>query len=136
MKFIFLIFITLTFFSSAFGQEVVKNECDFSKFSPIQIRHFSKDSVILQVKPDYPKRAIKKKIIGNVSVKVLINEEGLVEKACMVTGNEVFRKAAEKAALKWKFKPGYGFAFTLPEKVGQKRYAFAIIAFVFNREFE
>jgi outer membrane biosynthesis protein TonB len=79
---------------------------------------------------------VKKKITGNVGVKVLINEEGLVEKACMVTGNEVFKKVAEKAALKWKFKPGYGFAFTLPEKEGQKRYAFAIIAFVFNRDFE
>jgi TonB family protein len=61
--------------------------------------------VIKSQKADYPYEAQEKKIQGQVILKVLINEQGDVESADMMSGDAVFAQSAIKAVMKWKFKP-------------------------------
>lgn len=106
--------------------------CDFSKYSPIRMNHFPSEAVIKKVTPNYPQKARKQKIEDTVSVKILINENGILEKACAFDGNRVFWTEAEKAAMKWRFKPKYGLAFSVQRQDNvKKRYAFAYISFTF-----
>ena len=107
--------------------------CDFSSYAPIRMHHIPTEAVVRKVEPKYPRKVKAQKLEETVSVKILINENGIVEKACALSGNKVFWREAEKAALKWRFKPKYGLAFTAErlDKV-QKRYAFAFISFTFR----
>jgi TonB family protein len=107
--------------------------CDFSIYRPIRMKHFPTEAVISKVSPQYPRKARTQKIEGKVSVKILINEAGIVEKACAFDGQKIFWAEAEKAALQWKFKPKYGLAFTTQRQdKAQKRYAFAYMVFTFK----
>ena len=107
--------------------------CDFSAYKPIKMDFFPQGAVIKEVSPKYPKKARTRKIEGVVSVKVLINEQGIVEKACVVNGNKIFWTEAGKAALQWRFTPKSGLAFTVQRQdKAQKRYAFAYIVFNFT----
>jgi len=107
--------------------------CDFSAYKPIKMDFFPQGVVIKEVSPKYPKKARTRKIEGIVTVKVLINEEGIVEKTCAVNGNKIFWTEAEKAVLHWRFKPKSGLAFTVQRQdKEQKRYAFAYIIFNFK----
>lgn len=58
------------------------------------------------VTPEYPEEARKKRITGRVIVKVLVDKSGKVEKTEVVSGPEVFREAALKAAQQFGFRAG------------------------------
>jgi protein TonB len=65
-----------------------------------------KPEVVKQGKIDYPELARKAGIEGRVTVKVLINTKGNVEKVEVVKGHPMLNDAAIDAAKEWKFKPG------------------------------
>lgn len=65
-----------------------------------------KPEVVRQAKPDYPELARKAGIEGRVTVKVLINTKGDVEKVEVVKGHPMLDDAAVESAKQWKFKPG------------------------------
>lgn len=65
-----------------------------------------KPEVVRQAKPEYPELARKAGIEGRVTVKVLINTQGDVERVEVVKGHPMLDDAAVEAAKKWKFKPG------------------------------
>jgi protein TonB len=65
-----------------------------------------KPEVVRQSKPEYPELARKAGIEGRVTVKVLINTQGDVEKVEIVKGHPMLNDAAVESAKKWKFKPG------------------------------
>lgn len=108
-------------------------ECDFSSYAPVEIKHFDPGAVTKRVKPEYPPEASQRGIQGRVIVKALVNEAGIVERACAFEGEEKLRRSAEKAALEWKLKPGYGLAFLRPKtKKNPKNYAEVYIVFNFR----
>jgi TonB family protein len=81
-----------------------EDPCDFSCYHPIRISYLVKrNGKIFQ--PEYPEEARKKKVEGTVIVKILINRDGIVEKACVISGDPLLRKASEDAALKSTFEP-------------------------------
>ena len=55
--------------------------------------------------PPYPKKARPEMAGGTVEVQVTINEKGKVIAAKAISGHQLLRSAAEKAALKAKFTP-------------------------------
>lgn len=65
-----------------------------------------KPEVVRQSKPEYPELARKAGIEGRVTVKVLINTKGDVEKVEVVKGHPMLDDAAVESARQWKFKPG------------------------------
>ena len=66
-------------------------------------------------------------------MKALVDEKGMVDRACAFEGEEALRKAAENAALQWKFKPGYGLAFKRPKtQKNPKNFAEVYIVFEFK----
>jgi protein TonB len=64
-----------------------------------------KPEVVRQAKPDYPELARKAGIEGRVTVKVLINTNGDVEKVEVVKGHPMLDDAAIASAKQWKFTP-------------------------------
>lgn len=65
-----------------------------------------KPEIIKSVNPKYPDLARKKKIQGRVVVKVLINEQGNVEKVEIIESPDpMLSEATIEAAKEWKFKP-------------------------------
>lgn len=107
--------------------------CDFSSYSPVRIEQFDRGAILKRVQPEYPPEAIHAAIQGRVAVKALVNEKGLVEKACAIDGDQQLGWVAEKAALKWKFKPGYGLAFIRPKtEKNPKNFAEVYIVFEFK----
>jgi len=80
-----------------------------------------------KVEPIYPPEAANRGIQGWVNVKILVNRDGDVEKACAVDGDQTLKDAAEKAALQWKFEPYFGRA-----KAGSRKYMVDVIAFNFD----
>jgi TonB family protein len=76
--------------------------CDFSAFKPVGISDWLPKGVIKQVVPVYPSEAKRRGVHGRVSVRVLINSQGAVERACGI-GHSLLTHAAEDAALGWRF---------------------------------
>lgn len=64
-----------------------------------------KPKVLKQAKPKYPELARKAGIEGRVTVKVLINTKGDVERVELVKGHPMLNDAAIEAAKRWKFTP-------------------------------
>jgi TonB family protein len=58
------------------------------------------------VTPEYPSEARKKRITGRIIVKVLVDKEGNVEETAVISGPEIFREAALRAAEQFRFRPG------------------------------
>ena len=58
------------------------------------------------VTPEYPAEAKKKRIVGKVTVKVLVDKVGNVEDVQFIHGLEIFREAALTAAWQFRFRPG------------------------------
>ena len=56
-------------------------------------------------KPEFPEIARRAGITGIVTIQVLVDREGKVEKVGEIHGNEVFHEAARKAALATTFTP-------------------------------
>jgi TonB family protein len=61
--------------------------------------------VIKSVHAAYPLDAVKNEMQGQVRLKLLIDQQGNVESAEVIEGDEVFRKPAIDAVKKWKYKP-------------------------------
>ncbi len=55
--------------------------------------------------PEYPAEAKEKKVEGDVTVEIKVDEEGKVVSAKYVSGPEIFIESVEKAAKEWTFKP-------------------------------
>jgi TonB family protein len=114
-------------------EKSVVDRCDFSVYAPVRILHFDPDAVAKRVQPEYPLEAARRGIQGRVVVKTLVNERGVIEQACAVDGQEALQQAAERAALQWKLKPGYGLAFLRPRtKKNPKNFAEVYIIFDFK----
>jgi len=60
---------------------------------------------IKRVDPVYPDLARKAGVEGKVFVKVLVDREGKVKKAIIMTGPEIFHEVTIAAAMQWVFKP-------------------------------
>ena len=58
------------------------DRCDFSSYLPVRIKQFDRKAIVKRVQPEYPVEAIQDGIQGRVVVKALVNEEGIVERAC------------------------------------------------------
>lgn len=101
--------------TDAAAKKPSNDKCDFSAYAPTRILYFDQGAVTKRVKPIYPPEAVQRGIQGRVVVKTLVTESGTIERACAVEGEDVLRHAAEIAALQWKFKPGYGLAFSRPK---------------------
>jgi|SRR5215510_4354303 len=91
------------------GKKVAENECDFKQYRHLEIDHFPSDWIVKKVQPEYPKAAKDAKIEGIIQVKLLVDREGNVFKACVTQGHPLFREAAKEAALGYKFKKNFGF---------------------------
>lgn len=61
--------------------------------------------VISAPKPEYPINAARNWVQGQVLIQLLISETGDVEKADVISGDPDLARAAQKAMMKWKFKP-------------------------------
>jgi hypothetical protein len=109
------------------------DKCDFSLYAPVRLKQFERKSILKKVQPKYPPEAVEAGIQGRVTVKALVNEKGLIERACAIEGEQVLRKSAENATLQWKLKPRYGLAFIRPKtKKNPKNFAEAYIVFEFK----
>ena len=68
--------------------------------------------------PEYPPEARKGGIHGSVLVRLLVNvRTGLVERACVIEGDEALAQAAKDAGMRVKFSPYSDYI--------QKKYTFA-----------
>ncbi|HKP88082.1 MAG TPA: energy transducer TonB [Blastocatellia bacterium] len=75
---------------------------------PVKVpSHVLQGKAILRRTPDYPPLAKQIRLEGSVSVEVIISLDGRVESARAVSGHEIFRLTAEKAAEGWRFEPTY-----------------------------
>lgn len=65
-------------------------------------------TVIARVPPDYPLSAKRRGIQGEVKVRILINEQGIVEKASIVNARPpgVFDQSVIRCVSRWRFKAG------------------------------
>src|SRR4051794_39261974 len=75
--------------------------------TPTPIPDSTKLNVLKSVKAIYPMQAAQKQVQGEVMLKVLVNEQGDVEHAEVVSGDPVLVPAALDAIKKWKFEPFY-----------------------------
>ena len=62
--------------------------------------------LIYRVNPAYPHEARSRKVEGVVVVRLLIDKEGLVKKADVVSGDPLLTEAALDAVRLWRYKPG------------------------------
>src|SRR5260370_28914213 len=62
-------------------------------------------SATKRIEPDYPATARQQGIHGKVVVQVTIDEKGNVISASPISGPDVLREAAARAARRWKFSP-------------------------------
>jgi TonB family protein len=107
------------------------SRCDFSAYAPITMNYFDPHVVRKRVEATYPSDAAQRGIQGRVVIRALVNEKGVIEQACAVEGHKELDSAAERAALQWKLKPGYGLAFSRP-KTKRNPQNFADLYIVFN----
>jgi protein TonB len=63
------------------------------------------NAAITKVQPAYPAVARQLNIEGVVQLEATINEEGVVDRVNIVSGNPVLTKPSVEALKKWKFKP-------------------------------
>jgi protein TonB len=66
---------------------------------------FTPAQAVRRVQPEYPLTARGSNAGGSVLVLVTIDTEGSVSSTKVIEGPDVFRRAAEEAARKWKFRP-------------------------------
>jgi TonB family protein len=77
-------------------------KCPVTRESLIQLDW---PGVVESVIPAYPALAAAQRISGPVRVDVDINPKGTVTAARVVTGDKLLAEAAQKAALRWTFRP-------------------------------
>lgn len=88
----------------ALGTTCAADHCDFSAYQPLRFVPEGK-TIKRSVVPEYPKDASDRGIQGLVAVRVLFDANGIVQKACAISGDTRLRAAAESAALKTLFEP-------------------------------
>ena len=62
--------------------------------------------LIYRVDPAYPHEARSKRVEGIVVVRLLIDKQGIVKKADVVSGDPLLTEAALHAARQWRYRPG------------------------------
>lgn len=77
---------------------------DFSAYKPLR-GAFEGKRILASSQPQYPQEARQKKIGGVVYVKVLLDADGLVTKACATSGDPLLRRVSEEAAMEFRFRP-------------------------------
>ena len=86
---------------------------------------------MVRVPPQYPERALQRKIEGRVLVEFTISKSGAVKDAKVIAAepNNIFNKAAIKAVLQWKYNPKIlngkpveqkGIRIAIPFKLGSE----------------
>lgn len=95
--------------TSMFNAQAQEPVCDFSTYKPLVISHPPVDAAIKKVEPEYPS-GTRRRVQGEVKVKILADRKGNVVSACVVQGHPLFHQSALKAAWQWKFKPNFGLA--------------------------
>ncbi len=76
------------------------------KVPPDFVPYDKEPTVVKKVEPEYPPKALKDSLEGNVFLKVLVSISGDVTKAQIIrTDDELFNEAALAAARQWKFTP-------------------------------
>ena len=119
--------IVLTFLTTVSLAQAQNSPCDFSVSRPVIFDHALYNAAVRQVKPTYPPAAKAVKASGNINVRILVDRTGRVVKSCALGGHPLLRTAAEKAALKWRFKRNFGLS------IRQRRnYIQSTVVFVFN----
>ncbi len=88
-----------------------------SFFSPLHVerarltalqRHLGEDrlpEVLHRIEPEYPYIALRAKIEGKVWIRVLVDEEGRVERLGKIVGHPAFHESAATAVKEWRFRP-------------------------------
>jgi TonB family protein len=61
--------------------------------------------VIFRIEPEYPYIALRAKIEGKIWIRVLVDQEGRVERLGKITGHPAFHESASKAVQQWHFSP-------------------------------
>jgi len=61
--------------------------------------------LVQRVEPQYPKEAKKKKIEGNVRIRILVDNDGSIIKTDVLSGHHVLAKAAAEAVRHWRYQP-------------------------------
>jgi hypothetical protein len=105
------------------NSEPEKRKCDFSSFKALKMHSLPPTKL---VKPVYPPEAKDQKVSGTVLVKVILDRQGMVLRACAIEGDERLRRAAEMAALESKFAAGMWNSYLA------KRYRYAEFALSYN----
>jgi outer membrane biosynthesis protein TonB len=81
-------------------------KCDFSEYKPLKVRANRHSQMLSMPAPEYPLEAKRSGAGGSVAVLLLVNvRSGLVERACVLSGDESLKQAAMSAALRVKFAP-------------------------------
>ncbi len=88
-------------FSNVFAQKKTQKSAD----SKVVKAGIINGKAISLPKPRYPAAARAIKVVGTVSVQVLIDKKGNVETARVVNGHPLLRRTSVNAALKAKFRP-------------------------------
>lgn len=60
-------------------------------------------AAISKPQPEYPAMAKQLKVEGTVEMTAFVNEDGIVEKADIVSGNPILARAAQDTLKRWKF---------------------------------
>src|SRR5215470_4828104 len=88
-------------------QQKQSDECSFSEYKYVIMSDY-KIPVKKKAEPEYPPMAIRAKITGVVQVKLLVDQEGNVVRACATAGPQMLKESAIAAARKWKFVRHFG----------------------------
>jgi hypothetical protein len=99
--------------------------CDFSSYKPLVVSRSLADAATQKVAPTWPPMGHG---TAPVKVKILVDREGNVTRACAVGGHPLLRRPARAAALGWKFKPNFGLS-----KRPRRKYARSHLVFIFSR---
>ncbi len=80
---------------SAFGQE-----------APLRVSEVvAKQAAVEKVTPEYPAMAKQMRLAGRVELEAVIDVDGSVEKAQVISGHALLSSAAVAAMKRWKFTP-------------------------------
>ena len=95
--------------------------CDFAGLPALRASDWVDGNVVQKVEPKYPQEAIERGLSGRVVVRILVNKEGRVERACSAGGEGTSAEpllvaAATEAATQWRFRPNFGFSAPLTSK--------------------
>ena len=113
MKLPFLVIIFAVFISPCLAQRntsVITKECDFSKYRPLKVSHFLQMALVEQIQPKYPAVGKAVRAQGKVRIKILVDRNGKVQKACAVEGHPLLQSTSLYAAYKSRFKSNFGFS--------------------------